>query len=127
MVYPCWGAEKESEFKLIHNLLFTNNKISTPLYDCMAYNMLSPTDGANVIVLNDSTVKVTLNQWSTWWWYATQGGISYENTEYKLNLKDVGHYYELTLKKPANKYVLLYQVGDKWKKVDWSVGDNVQE
>jgi hypothetical protein len=31
---------------------------------------------------------------------------------------DGGHYYELTLKKPTAQYLLLYEVGDKWKVVD---------
>ena len=33
---------------------------------------------------------------------------------------DVGHEYDLTLKKPVGDYLLLYNVGDKWKVVDMS-------
>ncbi len=117
---PMIGAEKESEFKLMHDLLVTGTNTTTPVYDAQAYNMLTPEDGANVTVINDSTIKVTLNQWGTWWWYAMQGGQSYSNSEYSLNLKDPGHFYELTLKKPANQYLLLYQVGSNWKIVDMS-------
>ncbi len=115
---PMIGAERESEFKLMHDLLLPAKKIASPVYDAMAYNMLTPDDGANVTVVNDSTIKVTLNQWGTWWWYAMQGGVSYSNAEYSIDMKDGGHYYELTLKHAAQNYLLLYQVGSVWKRVD---------
>ncbi|MES2704096.1 MAG: hypothetical protein V4649_15755 [Bacteroidota bacterium] len=113
------GAEQESEYQLMHNLLRPQRQLHTTVHDAMAYNMDTPTDGANAIVINDSTIKVTLNQWGTWWWYEARGGKSYENGDYKLDLKDPGHYYELTLKKPAAQFLLLYQVGNQWKVVDW--------
>jgi hypothetical protein len=114
------GAEQNSEFKLMHDLLRSDKVINTKVYDVMAYNMETPADGAHVTVLNDSTINVTLNQWGTWWWYAMQGGHSYENDDYRLDLKDPGHFYELTLRKPAADYLLLFQVGDQWKEVEWS-------
>ena len=114
------GAEHESEFRLMHDDLLPEKKILPPVYDAMAFNMLTPDDGAYVNVLNDSTVRVTLNQWGTWWWFGMKGGYSYENADYKLDLKDPGHFYELTLKKPMGQYLLLYQVGKDWKTVDIS-------
>lgn len=114
------GAEKESEFKLMHDQLMPGKAIHTKVYDVQAYNMETPTDGAHVTVLTDSTAKVTLNQWGTWWWYETKGGHGYDNEDYNLNLTDPGHEYIITLKKPADKYLLLYQVGDQWKMVDLS-------
>ena len=115
---PMIGAETESEYKLSHNLLVPGKKIENRVYDALSYNMITPGDGAHVTVLNDSMVRVTLNQWGTWWWYNGLGGHSYENPDYKLNMIDGGHFYELTIKKPATQYLLLYQVGDKWKTVD---------
>jgi hypothetical protein len=117
---PMIGSVHESEFKFMHNLLLPDKKISNTVYDALSYNMLTPDDGANATMINDSTVRVTLNQWGTWWWYEGKGGYSYENGDYKLNLIDPGHYYELILKKPAQQYLLLYQVGDQWKTVDMS-------
>ena len=117
---PMIGAEPDGEFKLMHDGLLPGQKINVPVYDAMAYNMITPDDGANVTVVNDSTLKVTLNQWGTWWWYEMKGGSSYENKDYKLNLKDPGHWYELTLKHPAVQYLLLYQQGNQWKTVDMS-------
>jgi len=118
---PMIGAETESEYKLSHNLLLPGKKIENTVYDGLSYNMVTPGDGAHVTVLNDSMVRVTLNQWGTWWWYNGLGGHSYDNPVYYLNMIDGGHYYELTLKKPANQYLLLYQVGDKWKTVDMNM------
>ena len=114
---PMIGAEKNSEFKLMHDLLIPDKLLTNTVYDVLAYNMLTPQDGAHVDVINDSMIKVTLNQWGTWWWLETRGGYSYRTTDYKLDLKDPGHWYELTLRKPANQYLLLYNVGDEWREV----------
>ncbi|PQJ10549.1 hypothetical protein CJD36_011275 [Flavipsychrobacter stenotrophus] len=112
------GAEQESEFRMMHDDLLPAEKIKGQVYDAMAYNMLTPDDGAHVTVLNDSTIQVTLNQWGTWWWYAMQGGHGYSNSDYTINMKDPGHMYELMLKKPASGYLLLFQVGNQWHTVD---------
>jgi hypothetical protein len=114
------GAEKDSEYKMLHDLLLPGQAFKTTVYDAMAYNMETPEDGAHVTVINDSTVKVTLNQWGTWWWYETMGGHSYENADYNLAVTDPGHEYVLTLKKPASSYLVLFQVSNKWRKVDWN-------
>lgn len=112
-------AQPESEFKTMHNLFYEKKKITNEVYDVCAYNMLTPDNGVHVNVLNDSVVQVTLNQWGTWWWYGDMGADSYENDEYKMNLVDPGHRYELTLKHPASDYLILFQVGSNWKIVDW--------
>jgi hypothetical protein len=116
---PMIGAQPEGGFKIMYNL-FMPNKINNEVYDVSCFNMISPNDGAHVVVLNDSVVRVVLNQWGTWWWYQHLGAGSYENKDYKLNMIDDGHFYELTMKRPANNYLLLFEVGDKWKAVDWS-------
>jgi hypothetical protein len=115
---PMIGAQPDGEFKMMRDLLVgplpNNNKI----YDAASFNMTTKNDGAHVKVVNDSTVQVILNQWGTWWWYEGHGGRSYETEDYKLNMTDVGHWYELTLKKPADQYLILYSSGDRWRTVD---------
>ncbi|MEI8278625.1 MAG: hypothetical protein WCG87_02610 [Bacteroidota bacterium] len=115
---PMVTASDDMEYKLRHNLLY--KPINNILYDGVSYNMLTPADGAHVTVVNDSTAKVTLNQWGTWWWYNNRGALSYENEYFKINMVDQGHWYEIVLKKDPYTYQLLYQVGDQWKVVDWS-------
>lgn len=122
---PMMGAWPQSEYRLMTNQL-TKNKLPENTYDGLSYNMITPNDGAHVNVLNDSTIRVTLNQWGTWWWYKGIGGTGYENEAYKLNLIDMGHFYELTLKQPINNYILLYQVGDQLKQVDLSIRNEEQ-
>jgi len=114
---PMIGAQPEGEFKMTYETLIGPPPPNT-IYDAMSYNMLTDKDGAHVTVINDSTIRVTLNQWGTWWWYAGHGGISYQNNDYKLNLVDLGHWYELTLKHPADNFLLLFETGDQWKVVD---------
>jgi len=100
----------------MHNALY-QPPINYKLVDVCLYNILTVQDGAHVQVLNDSTIRVTLNQWGTWWWYDDQGAGSYETEDYKVNMIDSGHFYELILKKDPGAYLLLFQVGDQWKQV----------
>jgi hypothetical protein len=120
---PMIGAEQESEFKMMYNGLHHQSPINTVVHDALAYNMLTPQDGAHVVVRNDSTVQVTLNQWGTWWWYAMRGASSYQNADYKLDVVDAGHWYQLTLRHPAADYLLLYQQGADWRVVDFTKRD----
>ncbi len=115
---PMISAQDEGRFKVMKNTL-TRQRVSNKIYDVVAYKMSDISDGAHVNVINDSTVRVTLNQWGTWWLYGLLGAASYENADYKVNMADPGHWYELTLKKPASEYLILYQVGSQWKTVDW--------
>jgi hypothetical protein len=87
------------------------------VYDGMAFNLTAPSNGSIAEVVNDSTVKVTLQQWGTWWWYMDFGGRSYETPDYRIDMRDQGHWYEIILKRPFDQYQLLYQVGDKWQVV----------
>ncbi len=117
---PMIAAASHGEYRLMHNLL-QPKPINTKVYDALGFNMLTKWDGANVIVVNDSLVKVTLNQWGTWWWRDGFGAGSYETEDYKLNLVDPGHWYEITLKHPAENYLLLYLVDGEWKQLDMSL------
>ncbi|GAA4463853.1 hypothetical protein GCM10023093_13110 [Nemorincola caseinilytica] len=116
---PMMSASDPSEYKLMRDLLVPERPIKGKVYDALSFNMVTPDDGAHAQVLNDSTIRVKLNQYGTWWWYQAMGGHDYENEDYKLRINPGGDY-DLTLKKPANGYILFYQVGDKWKQVDMS-------
>ena len=115
---PMIGAQPESQFKVMKEI-YTDTIYKNTIYDAASYNMITEKDGAHTMVINDSVLHVTLNQWQTWWWYEGHGAKSYETKDYKLNMIDPGHWYELILKHPASQYLLLYQVGDVWKQVDW--------
>lgn len=114
------GAEAQSEFLLMHKLFLPEKPLQCSVYDVMAYNMLSTQDGAHVTVINDTMIKVTLNQFGTWWWYAMNGGTSYSNDLYAVNMTDPGHEYILTLKQPATAYQIYYQVGPNWRQVHFN-------
>ena len=116
---PMIAAEEDGRFKMMKNTL-TSLPVSTKIYDVEAYNMTAMEDGAHVMVINDSMLHVTLNQWGTWWIYGMLGAVSYQNNDYKVNMIDEGHWYELTLKHPAADYILLFQSGAQWKVVDWN-------
>jgi hypothetical protein len=114
---PMIYANQEGQFKMMYQL-FNNKTIPNKMYDVVAYNMLTKDDGAHVVVHNDSLLRVTLNQWGTWWWYQDHGAVSYENEDYKLEMRDMGHWYDIILKHPMNQYMVLLQQGDQWKVVN---------
>jgi hypothetical protein len=116
---PMIAAHSDSRFKAMKNAL-SDHPINNAIYDVSSYNMNTKNDGAHIFVANDSTINVTLNQWGTWWMYEMGGALSYENQDFKVNMVDPGHWYQLTLKKPAEHYLLLYQTGDTWKTVGWN-------
>lgn len=113
------GANPDGELKKMYNVVMPR-KITNTVYDVEAYYMSGTGDGAHAMVINDSVATVTLNQWGTWWLYNGFGGSSYENQDYRVDMKDAGHYYQITLKKAPQRYLLLYQVGDQWKQLDWN-------
>ena len=111
------GAQPIGEYKMMREL-FVNKDLHNKVYDVQSYNMLDAGDGAHITVINDSVIKVTLNEWGTWWWYEGHGGYSYQNEDYKLDMRDPGHWFDVTLKHPASQYLLLYQQGDQWREVN---------
>ncbi len=111
-------ANKENEFNEQLNIL-RKDSVSGKLYSVSSYNMLHTWDGAHVTVLDSMTLKVTLNQWGSWWMYRYQGASSYENELYKVDMTDQGHEYILKLKEKPAKMVILYQQDEQWREVDF--------
>jgi len=122
---PMIGAQPEGIFKGMLEI-YTGKVISNTIYDVASYNMVADYNGAHIRVLNDSVISVVLNHSGTWWWYEGHGAKSYETLDYKVDVKPTGQRYDLILKQPADKYLLLYSVGDTWKTVDMSK-KNVQQ
>lgn len=116
------GSSRPSALKTAYNAK-QNRKILGNVYDIASYNMNTMSDGAHVRVLNDSTLRVTLNQWGTWWWFHFIGASGFENEWYRLDMRDPGHWYELVLKKPAYRYQLLYINERNWRYVDMQKKD----
>ena len=112
------GTRDDGEFRMMYNAIMPQ-KIANPVYDVEAFYMRNPNDGANVTIINDSTATVTLNDWGRWWLYYGLGATSYENTDFKVDMKDPGHSYNLLLKHPASQYKLLYMTDGAWKTADW--------
>ncbi len=123
---PMIGAQPEGMYKMMKEV-YTDTLVKNKIYDVASYNMSANFDGAHVEVLGDGVIRVTLNHWGNWWWYEGHGAVSYENEDYKLDMRDMGHWYDLTLKHPADQYMLLFSVGDKWKVVDLNKKNIKQE
>ncbi len=113
------GSRDDGEFRMMYNAI-KGGKLPNPVHDVEAFYMDSANNGAHVIVTSDTSARVVLNQWGTWWLYYGFGATSYDNTDFRVNMIDAGHQYEIILKHPATEYLLLYQAGGEWRKVDWN-------
>ncbi len=112
---PMINAWPSGNFARMRETLHT--PLPQKVWDGAAFNMASPTDGTMAEVVNDSTIKVTLKQWGTWWWYQDFGAYNYETPDYRVDMRDPGHWYHLILKRPRREFQLLYQTGDKWQEL----------
>lgn len=96
--------------------LRTGRPVRGVVYDVSSYNMSRWCDGASLEQVGDTTVKVILNQWGTWWWYKTLGALDRDHPLFRLRMIDAGHWYELDLKPGAHDALLLVQEGRRWKR-----------
>lgn len=124
---PCYykdirtvAANDDNEFQQ-QQKIFGLQSMYRKVYSVSSYNMQYVWNGAHVAVIDSSHIKVTLNQWGTWWMYNYTGATSFENELYKLEMKDPGHEYHLHLKKASPNIAILYQQGLHWKKLDMSL------
>ena len=112
---PMINAWPSGNFARMREVLYT--PLPQKVWDGAAFNMASLTDGSAAESVNDSTMKVTLKQWGTWWWYLDFGAYSYQTPDYRVDMRDPGHWYCLILKRPRREYQLLYQDGDRWREL----------
>ncbi|PZF73808.1 hypothetical protein [Taibaiella soli] len=113
---PMVGTDWGNEVKLWHNLL-VQPPLKGPVMEVYSFNMNGSKDGAHVNVENDSTLLVALNQDATWLWFNCIGASNYENEYYRTEIKGSWGY-EITLKRKMDDYILLFQNGNSWKKVN---------
>lgn len=113
-----YAAGNNNEFNR-QLMLFTKDSVRN-LHEVSSYNMQHTWDGAHVTVLDSASLKVTLNQWGTWWLYNYNGAKSYETNLYKVEMTDPGHEYILRLKKRPEEVLVFFQQGYKWKAVDFT-------
>lgn len=103
-----------------HLRIFLKKETAAPVYIASSHNLTKWWDGAHATVLDSARLKVTLNQWGTWWWNGGHGAEDYETPLYRVHFTDPGHEYELTLKVPADSVVALYLKDARWHPVDFS-------
>jgi len=111
-----FAAGNNNEFNR-QMMLFHRDSIKQVI-EVSSYNMVHSGDGAHVTVIDSQHIKVTLNQWGTWWLMNYQGAGSYENEWFKVTMTDPGHEYLLTLKAASDSAELYFQQGFFWRKVN---------
>jgi hypothetical protein len=103
-----------------HMRTIYKHKPASKIVDVAAYNMEDIFNGAHVIAIDSTHLKVTLNQWGTWWWFNGRGLLEYENEYYRVRPQSDGLSYDLELKKRVPGMVILFSQGDQWREVDMS-------
>lgn len=101
-----------------HLRIFYKNPPKGKIVAVASYNMEHNYDGAHVTVIDSMNIRVTLNQWGTWWWYVGRGMKEYENDYYTVRHAGDGRSYILHLKQRPNGLVILYSQGMQWREVD---------
>lgn len=113
------GADAPSNFAT-HLEVLRQRKVNGHIYDVSSFNMDGRWDGAHVQVIDSMQLKVILNQYGTWWWFAGFGAYDYENELYTVRFAADGASYTIRFRQPPSSATLvLYQSGGDWKKVDW--------
>ncbi len=113
---PMIQASEIGNFERAHQVLQAKagrNRI----YDAMAFSMNQAGDGSRVTRINDSTLRVSLLQAGSKWWYGGGAGKSYETPDYRIAMGDPAGWYDIVFRKPMMNYRLLYQSGRSWKRV----------
>ncbi len=85
------------------------------IIEVMQYNMINSDDGVKCEVVDPATIKVSFNQWGTWWWRRGLGASNHDNDIYSATLGD-GHYL-LKVKKSQEGDRFYYQMGSEWKSI----------
>jgi hypothetical protein len=113
-------TDRDGEDFRDHLHIYQKKKTAGPISMVASHNLLQWWDGAHVTVLDSSRLRVTLNQWGTWWTISEIGAADFETPLYRVHFTDPGHEYELTLKRPADSIVALYLKDARWHAVDFS-------
>ncbi len=118
-VYGFGVNQMVPQFESMYQVLTHGKNCGSEVHLIAYFNMNKMTDGVQVSVMNDSTLKVELNQWGSWFWEDMMHGLVSKKEKYYQIVKDeeLNHYMLVTFtdKKPDDVY--LYQVGNQWKYV----------
>ncbi len=82
------------------------------------FNMLTAEDKVMVEVINDFSLKVTLEKWENLFLKNSQGASDFETEEFKVELDEWGHSYTITFKQKETNAVYMYASGMEWKTVE---------
>lgn len=118
-VYGFGVDQMVPQFQTMYQVLTHGKNNETEVQMVAYFNMNKMTDGVQVSVVNDSTLKVELSQWGTWFWADLMHGLVSKKEKCYQIVKDeeLNHYMLVTFtdKKPDDVYI--YQVGNQWKYV----------
>ena len=97
------------------DLLF-NKPLENNIKVICQFNMMNPDDRFGVEWVDESTIKVAIGQYGTWFWRMAIGAGNYSTDEYSVIFKD--YHYLLKINKPDPRRLYIYQDGHNWKKLE---------
>jgi hypothetical protein len=110
IMYASWQTDIVNS----HLQIFTGDSTHTRIVTLAGYNMVHWWDGAHATIIDSTHLKVTMDQWGSWWWNGTLGATDFENDLCKVHFID-GHDYEVELKQPLSHFLILTNRGPDWE------------
>jgi hypothetical protein len=86
-------------------------------YDLLQCNINTPNDSNSHEIIDSNTIRITLGQWGSWYWYKSFGANSYDAPLYTVTIDQWHQSFTARFKhkEPGDTYI--YQSKDKWIEV----------
>jgi len=98
---------------------FKKQNLQEQIMEVAWTNRFALTDNVAVEALNNTDVKVTLNEWGRWFWVNGIGASNYSTDYFSVEFDEWNHSYVVHFKKPINSNeAVIYYTPEGWKKVD---------
>lgn len=110
--------EGKNESKFAQSIQLKHNQKAISLEEIMQFNMQKITDGVDVEIINDSTLKVKFAQYGNWWWMEGKGAIDYSDKNKDVIITDNGMAYTVHFKNKMPNDTFVYLNNNQWHVLD---------
>jgi hypothetical protein len=98
---------------------FKKQNLQDKIVEVAWANRFAETDSVTIETINNSDIKLTLNEWGRWFWVNGIGASNYSTEYFSAEFDEWNHSYVVHFKKPLNDNdVVIYYTPDGWKKVE---------
>lgn len=110
--------EGKNESKFVQSIQFKHNQLSIKANEVMQFNMQKITDGVEVEIIDDNTLKIKFAQYGNWWWMEGKGAINYSDDNKEVLIADSGMAYTVHFKNRMPNDTFVYLNNNQWHILD---------